>query len=208
MKNKFYLFIFIFLFFFFNVSFAKTGDGELKLDKLDLEKFIQYSLGAGNSKFRGSSATGSGLLFVVSINGKGSIWYYCFDKDPNKCQTPSDYMVEKKCEKDYAAGRTCRVFARKNKIVWNNGINPSRGTLIKTNNPIEVAQIVQSLGFYDGDINQLSFPNLVNPNKLEVDENKENNSFVVEQLKTLTNLKERGILTEEEFEEAKKKLLN
>ena len=81
--------------------FAKTGKGDLILDTYDLEKFIQYILGAGNEKR--ATSTGTGLLFVVSPSG-GSTWWYCMAKSANNCKTPIDRKVEMHCEKNYSAG--------------------------------------------------------------------------------------------------------
>ena len=139
-------------------AYAKKGSGELKLSKIIMTEFLMYLYGASNPKYSmGANKKNNPLLMVVSKDGNYSLYYYC----PTQRACASGNYVYKaivKCEKD-SNGSPCFLFAKKRKIVWDNGVDvKSKSRRIKRKllkEPYKIAQIVQDLGFYDGDISEL-----------------------------------------------------
>ena len=102
-----------------NKSFAKSGKGELKLDKLTLEKFLVYVF-AEQIDDKIENIRAKPLVFSVDENGWHYMYYYCnFDKclDAN-----AERQSKLKCEKN-SNFVPCWTFARKKRIVWKNSIN-------------------------------------------------------------------------------------
>ena len=69
-------------------------------------------------------------------------------------------------------------------------------------------QILQELGFYDGGITQTKKKEKKKKEKKKETKDTSSSSNLTEELKELNKLYKEGILTKEEFEKAKKKLLN
>jgi len=215
--NKYLTILYIIFFFFVNTlnSNAKWGKGELKFDRYTLEYFISYLYGSGtiNKSYRAQP-----LLFAVSEDGKWSTYFYC--PYPEGCIDDKSIQrqAELSCEKG-SRGSTCFTFAIKRRIVWKNG-NPK----VKIKNkdlksPYVIAKKLQDAGFYDGDISQLSGINMqtgkIDDTITITGEKKDSNitssstdsTDIVEQLSSLKKLYLSGVLTEEEFNAAKNKLL-
>ena len=156
----------------------------------------------------------NGMFFVISQNGKGRYWFY-FNPGGNLDNSPN-YLgrARNKCtEQGYGE---CFVFAIKDKIVWQNGINPEKGTRIKKKEARNgmVSIKLKELGFYDGGITKTK-----KIEKKKVEKKKEPkitkktsqtdySNDIVQDLKDLKELYDSGALTKEEFEKAKKELLN
>ena len=114
-------------------------------------------------------------------------------------------------------GSPCYVFAIKRRVVWKNGGSKVKIKRKDLKSPYIVAKKIQDGGFYDGDITKLSGidVNTGQANEeISVTGEKKNDQKIestekdlVQELETLTKLFEGGALTKEEFEEAKKKLL-
>ena len=141
-----------------------------------------------------------------------------------------------RCEKG-SRGSPCYVFATVRRINWKNG-SSSRQRYIPRKllkDPYALAKKIQELGFYDGDITQLpafdyetglvdnsrkitgeekntSKSNNTNKKKPKITKKEsstsKDNNDVVTKLKELKELYETGMLSKEEFEKAKKKILN
>ena len=91
----------------------------------------------------------------------------------------------------------CWMFVKGRKIVWNNlNIEVPKGSSDQ-----EIRDILTRYGFY-GDIKDSSKSNEA------TDKIVNNSSDVTEQLKQLKQLLDDGVLTQKEFEKAKKKVLN
>ena len=216
--NKYLTILYILFFMFFNTlnSNAKWGKGELKFDRYTLEYFISYLYGSGtiNKSYRAQP-----LLFAVSEDGKWSTYYYC--PYPEGCidDKSMQRQAELSCEKG-SRGSTCFTFAIKRRIVWKNG-NPK----VKIKNkdlksPYVIAKKLQDAGFYDGDISQLSGIDMktgkIDDTITITGEKKGSNTTstssestdIVEQLESLKKLYLSGVLSEEEFNDAKNKLLS
>ena len=215
--------IFLTLFFslcLYTTSFAKWGEGNLKLSKEVMESVIMYMYGAGNPKYSGAdNKKQDPMLMAVSEDGNAFYYLYCPAEYNGNCiETGVARTAIVACEK-YSNGSPCFVFAKKRKIVWNNG--SSRLSIKKKDlkSPFIVAQKIQEAGFYDEDISKLIGINLetgqIDENILITGEKKNSNSEtqtissnIVEELETLTKLYENGSLTKEEFKKAKDKLFN
>ena len=188
------IFIFLFIILSTKITYAgPDGKGDLQLSENVVNSFIRYIKGDTS---KGKAGQNKPLYFWVSLDGSHSVWWYCpFDR----C-TPSTGAEEKKrCEKGTQID--CAKFANGRYVRWDNGINP-KGKKAKfsskmTENEIRVK--LTSLGFYKNNNSTLS--------KEENTENTEN-SNLNEELQALSKLFKEGLLTEEEFKAAKKKLLN
>ena len=109
--------------------------------------------------------------------------------------------ARKKCKEK--SGKECFIFASKNRIVWDNGSDKKKRRLKKKDIKAgKTLQILQELGFYDGGITQTK----------KIEKKKESkqktNDDIVQKIKDLKELYDSGVLTKDEFEKAKKKLLN
>ena len=200
-------------------AYAKTGKGEIKLDKKTMEFLLMYFYGAGNPSYSGADKQrNEPITFAISPDGRYSSYRYCPFQHKGMCETTqSAIRTIKSCEK--MAGTKCFTFARKNKIVWKNG-----GPKVKIKNkdlksPYKVAKIIQEAGFYDGDISKLAG---INVNTGQVDDDikisgekntgsstttEDSSNNVVKELEALSELFEAGAITKEEFQKAKEKLL-
>jgi len=194
-------------------AYAKNGKGELKLSQQTMEHLMIYLNGAGNPKYSDSkNKKNNPLVFVVSEDGNSSYYYFCAYSTCRDGNEP--YKAKLRCEKE--SGSTCYTFAKERKIVWKNSINIKKRNIKKSElqDPVYTAQIIQELGFYDGDITQLIG---INPKTGDYDKDKyitgeelknQNKGNTVEQLEALTSLFEAGALTEKEYGKAKEKILN
>ena len=200
-------------------SFGKyKGEGELKLPKETfniLEFYLsggKYGSIADNPKYDWQKklkkmANWKGMFFIVSKNGKGIYWYY--NQHGANADTSPNYLG-KAVEKCRSQGHgECFVFAIKNKIVWQNGINHKKGTNIKRKEARNgmVLTKLKELGFYDGISKNFNKESSDKSSKPKITKKKQNDD-IVKKLKELNELYNSGALTKDEFDKAKKKLLN
>ena len=195
--SKFSL-ILIFSLVFSTSSFAKTGEGDLKLNSGAIDYFITYLKG-GNNQWPES--------FIISEDSSWYTYYFCA-YGPGKC-AGSDMPAIAQCRK--ATGKKCGTFAKGRTVRWKNGINPGKGKISRFNSKWDESQIIAKLtelGFY-GDTPE---SNIINKKKPKItkktDSKKIENNDVVKKLKDLNELFKSGALSKEEFEKAKKKLLD
>ena len=199
-------------------SYAKWGKGELKLDKETMEHVMRYMYGAGNEKYSGDAKRKQDpWIMVISEDGTWSQYSYCPVEYNNDCTPPNPARNIAACEKG-SRGSPCFVFALKKRIVWKNGGKKVKIKRKDLKSPYVVAKKIQEAGFYDGDITKLtgidvstgqSDEDLSVTGEKKADDTlvKSNEKDLVKELETLTKLFEGGALSKEEFEEAKKKLL-
>jgi len=207
-------------------SYGKhTGQGELKIPvyTFDLLEFYfsagRYGKIYNNPQYdwqkKLTKTSWSPSFMILSQNGKGIYWYSY--NPAYETDTSGNYLgdARKKCTKQ--GHGECFVFAMKDKIVWQNGINPKKGTRIKKKEARNgmVSIKLKELGFYDGGITQtkkIKKKKVEKKKKPKITKKKEPkkkmNDDLVQQLKDLKELYDSGVLTEEEFIKAKKKLLN
>ncbi len=215
---KIFGFFIIIICFFTSPSQAKWGKGALKLDKLTMEHVMRYMYGAGNEKYSGDAKRKQDpWIMVISEDGSWSQYSYCPVEYNNNCTPPNAARNIKKCEKG-SRGSPCFVFALKRRVVWKNGGSKVKIKRKDLKSPYVVAKKIQEGGFYDGDISKLSGIDIstgqaneeisvTGEKKTDDTLVKSNEKDIVKDLETLTKLFEGGALTKEEFEEAKKKLL-
>ena len=169
-----------------------VGKGELKLSYATVDWFIKYLKGGYGKK---------PLVFLVTIDGNYSFYWYC----PEATCAPGNNRYEiKKCEQK--ANRECKVFAKRRTVLWKNGIN----TKTKFNSRWSDAEIkakLTELGFLGGTTSTTTKIEK-KENKIKKKSEKKVNGDVVQELKELKQLYDDGVLTQKEFEKAKKKLLN
>ena len=179
----------------FNAYAAPDGKGQIQLSEQVVNSFINYITGKTSKK--GKSLLNKPMSFWVTIDGMGYSWWYC------KHSFCRDNSVEEKkvCEKEN--GQSCSRFARGRYVRWDNGINPKGKAAIFSSkmSESEVRAKLTKLGFYDND-------SIITSNTDETNTETSSNKSLTDQLSDLSKLFEDGLITEEEFTKAKKKLLN
>lgn len=215
MKNLRSIFFRVILFTLFsNISIAANkfeGHGELKLDDIDVKIFLEYmSPPAGQSPM---------VFLVLQEKGKAiwSTYWYC---PAGACQTLSKSKASKMCvdaaEKYYK--RTiladCLIFAKRRTIVWKNGINKGKGKEAKVNSKWDEKKVrakLTELGFLGNTNSSIGTTEQNDTTKKKKITKKNDTSKISEEdinkLKDLKKLLDDGILTQEEFNSQKKKLL-
>ena len=184
-----------------------------------METVIMYMYGAGNKKYSGAAKRKNDpMTMAISEDGSSYMYYYCPVEYQDNCvETGIARSAIKACEK-YSNGSPCFIFAKKRRIVWKNGGPKIKIKKKDLKSPYVVAKKIQEAGFYDGDISQLigidvstgqikEDLSITGEKKTDISETKTDEKDLVKELETLTKLFEGGALSKEEFEEAKKKLL-
>ena len=215
----------ILLLFFSIKSFAATdGRGQIQLSEDVVKSFIDYLVGdTGTQK----SVFNKPSTFWITIDGSRSYWWYKPQgggSNKDRAQTYSDLFQANeaitqgdgvgpatskpteeraKCERHH--GQSCSRFAKGRNVRWDNGINP-KGKAAKFSSKMSESEVrakLTQLGFYNDDF-------LDTTTTPKITEKKETKSAadIVSILKDLKELLDSGVLTKEEFEKAKKKLLN
>ena len=219
--KKFLVYIILIVFTLNNhtVALAKWGKGELKMDAQTVQHFLEYIYGGGSEKLNLSKDKRSDpLVFSVSENGDWSNYYYC----PYVRGCIDDPSVQHQanlgCEKG-SNGATCYTFAIGKRIVWKNGNKKMKIKKKDMKSPFIIAKKLQEAGFFDGDINKLSginmktgrideTINITGEDKSKVTEDINSESNIVKELTNLKLLLDSGSITTEEFDIAKKKILD
>jgi len=175
-----------------NISIASAatsfGSGEIKISRNVLNSFISY-IKAPTGK--------SPSAFYITTDGLDSLYWYC---PYGSCRMHDTSSAIRYCSQRYA--KECKKFARKRTIKWNNGINKNTKIQSKWSNN-EIEQKLVSLGFM-GD----SKPDLKKKSNDLENVNNLTNKDIVGQLKELKELLDAGIITKDEFDNLKKKILN
>lgn len=198
--NKIFAIVVIKLFIFNTSSFAFTqGTGEVKMSNKAVNHFISYIKGEANFKKKIGDVKPKPSMFILSSNGNWTAAWFC---PYNACRDTLSKKTIEECERE--TGTNCGVFAARRTIYWENGINTKKNkTKFKSKmSDSEIRAKLTELGFLGGDI---STSNTITPKITKKNENKED---VVKQLKDLKNLLDSGVITNDEFEKAKKKILN
>ena len=203
-------------------SYAKWGKGELKLSKFTMENVLMYMYGAGDTKYSGDGKRKNDpTIIAISEDGKQSMYYYC-PAEYRAYGCMDDNTARKAilgCQK-HSRGSPCFIFAVKRRVVWKNGGDKVKIKTKDLKSPYVVAKKIQDGGFYDGDLAKLEGISIETgqiDKSIKItgeDTNKSNTSKnnvsvdIVKELETLTKLFKSGVLSKEEFDKAKKKLLN
>ena len=185
----------------------KLGKGPLKLTKHMVNELEFFFSGGTRGAYaeKQKSAWKPGLI-AISVDGNTS---YMFRHPLHVTQVDSKAywgIAISNCKKK--SGQECYIFANGYRIVWDNGSNKKKRKLKKKDIKAgKTIALLTELGFYDN--NASSSTNT--PKKVEKKETKKNSvndKDIVQKLKDLKELLDSGVLSNEEFEKAKKKLLN
>ena len=188
----------------------KLGKGPLKVTK-NTADIIEYFFSGGKKGVyakKQKDAWKPGLM-AISVDGA----YSSIIRHPLRVTNikPMHYtgQVISSCKKK--SGQECFLFANAYKIVWNNGSDRKKRRLkrkdIKAGKTIA---ILTELGFFDGSTSTSTTTPKVTKKKPKIVKKNEstNDKDIVKKLKDLKELLDSGVLTKEEFDKAKKKLLN
>ena len=178
-----------------NYAFSLDGRGELKISRDTLKHFQDYLRGGVGE---GAKTTNNKpMVFYVTADGAGSYFWYC---SHGQCRSGSPQQEKKLCKQAY--DQECFRFARKSTVRWKNGINPGKGKESKFNAKMTNAEItakLTDLGFYGNTTSSTTTKSKITKKK---------KSDIASNLVDLKKLLDDNVLTQEEFEKAKKKLLN
>jgi hypothetical protein len=187
-------------------SIAQDGKGELKLSKNVITHFQNYL--RGGVGYGAKTTHNKPSVFWVTEDGMNAYFWYC---PYNTCRGGSPAQEKLICEQAY--GKVCWRFARKNSVRWKNGINPAKGQMSKFNSKWSDEAILAKLtelGFY-GDTSSSSITSTPKVTKKKKETKKiteVEKGDIVSQIKDLKELLDVGAITQDEFEKAKKKLLD
>jgi hypothetical protein len=185
----------------------KLGKGPLKLTKHMVNELEFFFSGGTRGAYaeKQKSAWKPGLI-AISVDGNTS---YMFRHPLHVTQVDSKAywgIAISNCKKK--SGQECYLFANGYRIVWDNGSNKKKRRLKKKDIKAgKTIALLTELGFYDNS----SSSSTNTPKKVEKKETKKNSvndKDIVQKLKDLKELLDSGVLSSEEFEKAKKKLLN
>ena len=207
--------ILILIIFVLNTNFAnavvKVGCGNIKFTEkavIDFHEYLTWKISRSDYTFSQPKNLGA-----MIINPK------------NKSYGKFLYLVQESGSVDYVGGLydssniglsgyktvftvDVYVFAKKNKIVWCKSKEK-----ISRNITLEGLQTkLNELGFFDGSVTKLSTePKKETANKKKKDNNSDaklDESNILKEIKELNELYKSGVLTKEQFEKAKNKILN
>ncbi len=187
MKKTLGLFIITF-FLFSNSSKAGSpwGEGELQLSDNAARWFVQFVKGKGRK---------SPADFYVTIDGANATYWYCSE---GRCRPGNASEDIKVCERQF--NKKCKKFAFRRTVKWRNDINPARGKASTFNSKWsdqEILAKLTELGFYKNNLNSK-----------KIKKKTKKSTDIASEIKELKKLFEEGVLSKEEFEKAKKKILN
>ena len=187
----------------------KLGKGPLKVTK-DMANVIEYFFSGGKNGVyaeKQKEAWKPGLM-AISVDGA----YQAFIKHPLRVTQVDNKaywgMVIGDCKKK--SGQECYLFANGYKIVWDNGSNKKKRRLKKKDiRAGKTIALLTELGFFDNKTSSsTNTPKEIEKKETKTEKKSEADKDIVKKLKELTELLDSGVLSKEEFQKAKKKLLN
>lgn len=185
-------------------AFTK-GEGEVKMTDKALNHFIDYVQGKSNFKKKKGDTKPKPSMFILSSNGNWTAAWFC--PYSNGCVDSLSAKTIKECERE--TGTNCGVFASRRTIYWDNGINTKKkkARFKSQMSGSEIRAKLTDLGFIGSSTSAATTTKPKITKKKEVKKLK-NNEDIVNKLKDLKELYDSGVLTEDEFTKAKKKILN
>ena len=195
------------------VKTYKKGKGPLNLSE-NTAHVLEYYFSGGTKGKWAEPEKADWNPYVIAISEDGH--YFGIIRQPKKF---ASHNVDAKNYSALAVGdckemakkdgyaQECFLFAVKTKIVWDNGSDKKRRRLKKSEIKAgKTFSILKELDFYKGESQNLN----TNKSNNTSSNNSSNlsNSELVEQIKSLKKLYDDGVLSKEEFEKAKKKILN
>jgi len=189
-------------------AYSKDGVGPIKFTSSSYQAFVEYLTGEYVPTQQGAlqGKGGKPLGFAINQEGNTTFFYYCPRKFGDNCMDGAWMNAQNKCtkrSKDRGNGR-CFVFAKGRKIVWDS-VNIK---IPKKPSNEQLKEIFAKNGWYGAIENKETVKPKITKKKKEVTKKvSKNSSDIVDKLKELNELKDNGVLTDEEFDKAKKKLL-
>ena len=179
-------------------SKSYTGEGEVKLSNQVISNFENY---IKLKKVKGQKADPG--IFMITLDGSNSYYYYCSHNFGGGCMNNAGHAEVTACKK--YTKKECKIFARKRRVIWKNGINDGKGKsqFSSKMSYSEMKDKLASLGFIGDAISSTT-----NKKKAKITKKKSEDKDVVAKLKDLKKLLDDGVISKEEFEKAKKKILN
>ena len=209
--KKIFSTVILLLFFSIKSFAAPDGKGEVQLSEQVVNSFINYITGKTSKK--GKSLFNKPSSFWITIDGSTSYWWY----NPHGIGNSHSNTSEEKAKCERSHSQSCSRFARGRYVRWDNGINP-KGKAAKFSNKMSESEVrakLTKLGFYNNDfLDTTTTPKITKKKETKKVEKKitkkitKSDADIVSKLKDLKDLLDSGVLTKEEFEKAKKKLLN
>ena len=186
------------LFFYNNSYSAIKGTGELKMSNRAVNHFISW---CKKKEFRDGRRC-KPSMFIMSSDGQWSQGNICCY---SSCQDTRSKKIIKACERE--TGTLCGVFSIRRTIYWDNGINKKKNKAKFSSkwSDEEFKSELTRLGFYGGTKTSQVKPKIT---KKSTTTSSNNSSVIVDKLRDLKKLYDEGVLTKEDFEKAKKKILN
>ena len=187
-------------------AYSKDGTGDLRFTSQSFNNFLAYLRGDGSETGGVMMSSGMPIGFAINQKGNNTFYYYCPKKYGDNCMPGGHIEAQNKCSirsKKNGQGR-CFVFAKGRKIVWDSvNIKIPR----KPTNE-EFKEIFAKNGWYgDTKIKDISKSKITKKKKKETKKVTKKTPDLINKLKELKELRDNGVLTNEEFLKAKKKLL-
>ena len=216
MNFRISIYLLIALFFTTNsyaVKIYKKGKGPLSISE-NTAHVLEYYFSGGTKGKWADPEKADWNPYVIAISEDGH--YFGIIRQPKR------FASQNVDEKNYSAlavgdckkmaqkdgyPQECFLFAVKRKIVWDNGSDKKRRSLKKSEIKAgKTFSILKELDFYTGGSKNLNSNK--NNNTSSNNNSTSSNSELVDQIKSLKKLYDDGVLSKEEFEKAKKKILN
>ena len=187
----------------------KLGKGPLKVTK-DMANVIEYFFSGGKNGVyaeKQKEAWKPGLM-AISVDGA----YQAFIRHPIRVTQVDNKaywgLVIGDCKKK--SGQECYLFANGYRIVWDNGSNKKKRRLKRKDiRAGKTIALLTELEFFDNKTSSsTSTSKEVEKKETKTEKKSEADKDIVKKLKELTELLDSGVLSKEEFQKAKKKLLN
>ena len=199
--QKFIAIVFFVMMFFSSPSFSSmNGQGPLKLNKEVLDTLLYRYFNPENKRDRPTA-------FAVTKTGDMLGYSICPARYAGDCILRDSTALtgcKKNVKKYLKRKERCWTFAKARKIVWNNlNITIPKGT---SNSAIK--EILMDNGFLGDKPKKKKSTKTKKETKKVIKKKSTNNDSVVDQIKQLKQLLDDGVLTQKEFEKAKKKALN
>lgn len=187
-----------------NISLATSGSGPLKFTPRSYDAFLAYMRGDGNPRGEVGKKRGTPLAFAINEAGNQTHWYYCPMKFGDNCY-PAEMEAMNECTQKSQArgGDRCYVFAKARKIVWD-----SKNIKLRYKFDEQAIQKIFQENNWYGTSNNQSSDTKQKDSKPKITKKLTDKVDIVKELKELNSLLESGVISAEEFDKAKKKLLN
>ena len=174
-----------------NVSFAEVGRGTLNISDNVIRNFQEYL----------QSRKPSPVKFLITEDGQDSRGWFC---PYAECMQTGSANEEERCRAEF--GKTCYTLAIRRSIKWKNEF--TRKAKIKErrfsskDDFSTIKEKLRKLGL-------VGYGPETNAEKIDINQEATGlSSELINDLRALKKLYDEGVLTKEEFEKAKKKLLN